>query len=70
MPLDHTHHKGLVLWLALITHLQQVIPFLITRKQAEAVAVTLSLLLLQSCPHSLQVADVLFGMFVLINSRA
>lgn len=70
MPLDHTHHGGLVLWLTLITRLQQVIPFPITLQQAKAVAVTLSLLLLQSCPHSLQVADVLFGKSVLINSRA
>lgn len=69
-PLDHTHHGGLVLWLTLITRLQQVIPFPITLQQAKAVAVTLSLLLLQSCPHSLQVAEVQFGKSVLINSRA
>lgn len=71
MPLDYwlmDHfilHEGLVLWLTLITCLQQVIPFPITLQQAKAAAVTLSLLLLQCCSHSLQVADVLLGMSVL-----
>lgn len=75
MSLDHwmkdhfTLDEGLVLWLTLMC-LQQVIPFLMTLQQAKAAGVTLSLLLLQCCPPSLQVADVPFGMSVLINSTA